>query len=164
MKSPVLCLRYISRLLNLNNSLRSLDIKLTFRQTNTLRSNLVRTSPATDTSGVYSISCSSYLLQYFGETGRSLSDRLKEHKGSVKLDDTNSVLFYHIRDNSHPINWSSAKIVFPSSSFHRRRLIEASFIHNSPQMNLKPGFVSVDVFLSHYIVKCSEVQNTYDLT
>nr|XP_053627747.1 uncharacterized protein LOC128685277 [Cherax quadricarinatus] len=162
--SSILCLPYISGLSNLNSSLRPLDIKLTFRQTNTLSTNLVHTSPpSTDVPDVYSISCSCP-LQYFRETGRSLSDRLREHKNSVRLANTNNALFCHVRDHSHPVDWSSAKTVFPTSNSNSCCLVESSIIHNFPCMNLSPGFVSVDAFLSHYIVKCSQLQNTRDLT
>ncbi|XP_069186448.1 uncharacterized protein [Procambarus clarkii] len=163
--STVLCLPFISELKTFTNTFRPLDIKLAFRQTNTLRSNLVHTAPpASNAAGVYSISYSSCPLQYFGETGRTLNDRLKEHKRSVMSADTNNALFCHVRDSNHPIDWSSSKIIFPASTLHRRCLVESALINNVPNMNLSPGFVAVDSSLSQYILKCSNLSNKRDLT
>ena len=108
--------------------------------------------------------CSSCPLQYFGETGRTLNDRLKEHKRCVKSADTNNALFCHVRDSNHPIDWSSSKIIFPASTLHRRRRVDSALIHNIPNMNLSPGFVAVDSSLPQYILICSNLLNKRDLT
>ena len=149
-KPPVLCLPYIAPLQNLSHLTRPLNLQLVFKQTNTLRSNLVHTSPPptsdSNSPGVYSISCSSCPSTYFGETGRSLGTRLAEHKRSVRLGDANNGLFCHLRDHDHPIDWSSAHLIFPSKDSHTRRLVEAAHIHqNDNTMNLTPGFVNVDL-------------------
>ena len=156
-KPPVLCLPYISSLQNLSNLTRPLDLQLVYRQTNTLRSNLVHTSPPnSNTSGVYSISCSSCPATYIGETGRTLATRLSEHKRCVRLGDTNNALFCHLRDNNHPIDWSSARLLFSAKNPHTRKLVEAAYIHQTNNnMNLSPGFVPVDTFLAPYILRCS---------
>ncbi|XP_069175930.1 uncharacterized protein [Procambarus clarkii] len=92
--STVFCLPFISEHKTFANTFYPLAIKLAFRHTNTHRRNIFHTAPpASNAAGVYSISCSSCPLQYFGETGRTLNDRRKEHKRSEKSADTSNSLF-----------------------------------------------------------------------
>jgi hypothetical protein len=49
---------------------------------------------------------------YIGETGRRLSEMVKEHQADVRLNRTTTELCRHIESNpSHTINWEGTKIL-----------------------------------------------------
>ena len=150
---PILSLPFTTELTSLQRPLRP-HCKLVFRQTNTLRRNLVRTSPASSThSGTYSIPCSSCDLQYFGETGASLRKRITQHKYAVSRGHENNALFQHQWQTGHRIDWDGARLIFPSTDVHSRRLVESSLIRRLPNFNLNLGFSAVDNFLATYILR-----------
>ena len=86
--------------------------------------------------GVYKIPCSKCHLQYFGMTGRSLQQRLSEHKTYVKKALTTSAIFLHLRDKKHHMDWPAARIIYPSTNLETRLLVEKSLIATSPNINI----------------------------
>ena len=113
-----LCLPYIRELEPLRSQLRPSRLQLVFRPSNTTKSNLFRTRPrdTSPTVGVYNIPCNECPNQYIGMTGRSLEQRLKEHKRDVRTGVETNALFCHMRDAGHAIKWESAKIFFPAET------------------------------------------------
>ena len=89
--------------------------------------------------GVYQIPCSNCNLVYYGETGRSFSVRLKEHRNDVKNCNESNAAFIHKIRNDHAINWNQAKILFKSNDYFKRRLVESSLIGSYPNFNLSEG-------------------------
>ena len=58
---------------------------------------------------------------YVGKTGRIIEHRLKEHRRSFSTPYyTTSAVAEHALENTHEINWSSAKVVDISNKFHQR--------------------------------------------
>jgi hypothetical protein len=86
-------------------------------------------------------------------TGRSLSQRLTEHKRDVRYGVETNALFCHLRDQHHRINWDSSKIIHPSTNFFTRRVVESALISSTTNFNLKPGDAQVDPAFTHLINK-----------
>ena len=148
-----LSLPFIQPLQPLQNKLRP-DIHVAFRQTNTIKKNLVHTRPRDDnppSSGVYSIPCADCPSQYIGMTGRTLEKRKTEHQRDVRKADPSNALFCHLRDYQHRIDWNSARILFSSQNYFTRRLVESAEIATSNNFNLKAGDVQVDPVLASFI-------------
>ena len=116
---------------HLRRVLSNLDICVTFRPQCTLRQLLVKPKdpvPPDHRKGVvYKIKDCSY--SYIGQTGRSLSDRIKEHKrpvSRVNVDD--SALAEHVANSGHEIDWCSAMILDSNRFFYLRRHLESWYI------------------------------------
>jgi len=74
---------------------------------------------------VYSINCGQCEWVYVGESGRSLDERVSEHKRSVKNCCTNSEVAKHCWENKHRMDWSSASILDRERGFGKRLFKEA---------------------------------------
>ena len=86
-----------------------LGIRTTFRPTNTLRQLLVRPKdpvPQLERPGVvYHIPCTNCPQAYIGQTGRTLTQHLKEHRRAVTNGDlATSALAEHAHSTGHPTN------------------------------------------------------------
>ena len=69
---------------------------------------------------VHKIHCSDCQASYIGETGKSLTTRLTEHKRATKKGDlSNNVAEHHIK-TSHAIDWDSATCLTYSSDYYQR--------------------------------------------
>ena len=90
---------------------------------------------------VYKINCSECDATYIGQTGRNLSQRVKEHHtATVKGQVTNSGIAQHAWDEHHDIDWDNIKILAQESSEGHRQVREALFIHEqAPSMNRDVG-------------------------
>lgn len=97
-------------------------------------------------SGVYSIKCSCGHI-YIGQTGRELTERLKEHKRHCKNCDSQSAVAEHVWNNiddsdNHVIKWTEAKIILKEPRKIQREIKESCVIKNAyreriPLMNRK---------------------------
>ncbi|XP_063592242.1 uncharacterized protein LOC134769443, partial [Penaeus indicus] len=151
---PTLSLPYTEEIHSLRRPLHTLNCRLVFRQVNTLRRNLVHTSPPSSSKvGTYAVPCGSCDKQYFGETGASLTKRLSQHKYAISRGHNNNALFCHQWDTGHQMDWSAARIVFPSADVHARRLVESSLIKLLPNFNLNSGFSPADSLLASHILR-----------
>ena len=74
---------------------------------------------------------------YFGETGRDLKTRVKEHQRCLKNADESNALFLHSRETGHSINWNSSKAIFHSDNNIKRRIVESALIKEHSNMNTK---------------------------
>jgi len=78
---------------------------------------------------VYLITCSKCRLQYVGETGRSLKDRLNNHRSDIKLKKTTAVAL-HFNDVSHKTKNLQISIIehFPGRDDTARKTAEKFWI------------------------------------
>ena len=61
---------------------------------------------------VYQISCQDCTASYIGQTGRNLSQRVTEHRRTVKKMDTlSSAMSEHACQTGHSINWDNFSIL-----------------------------------------------------
>ena len=78
-----------------------------------------------DNTGVYSISCDDCKQVYVGQTGRSLHERIKEHRhSSMNYDSQYSALANHYQ-SGHSASFDSAKIIHSEQNLKKRLIAEA---------------------------------------
>ena len=95
---------------------------------------------------------------YIGETGRSLSKRLKEHKADVRKNKMFSAVANHVNSELHEMDFSSAKIVYPCRDRSKRRIVESSLIIcNTNCLNFNKGFCPLNTMV------CNAVCQSLDL-
>ena len=79
-----------------------MDTNLVFKYENKLSHNLVNNKPKVNhESGVYKIPCKSCEKSYIGETGRTLTKRIEEHKKDIEKQKPDSGVAEHVRDTDH---------------------------------------------------------------
>ena len=67
------------------------------------------------------------LSTYLGETGRNLSTRLTEHKGTTRNGDVNNHIAKHHLQTKHQIDWDSATCIMYSTDYYQRLTLERWF-------------------------------------
>ena len=58
---------------------------------------------------VYEVPCRDWNKAYIGETGRSLQERIKEHKYAVKSANMKNGIAAHAWTHQHHVDWDAAK-------------------------------------------------------
>ena len=128
-----------------------LMIRTCFRPHRTLKQALVNLKdrvPLQQKAGViYRIPCSGCPRVYVGQTGRTLAQRLKEHKRAlVNGHLAQSAVAEHAAQESHDIDWEGATVMDVQQQYHRRCLLESwhirseSNIMNRDEGNLPPVY------------------------
>lgn len=104
--------------------------------------NLVKkNSPISNSdSVVYKIPCGTCNKAYFGESGRGLPTRLKEHKADMRHHRTSNALVIHAESTDHLPNWAGATVMHSGHDKMKRRAIEAAYITMGDNINTSSGF------------------------
>ena len=100
-----------------------------FKPPSTLRSLLCRKKPSSiEKLGlVYRIACSDCSWSYVGETGRTLRERVAEHRRAVKNFALSSEIANHVLETGHRMDWEGASSLARERGCFRRRFKEAWF-------------------------------------
>ena len=102
---------------------------MVFKSGHTLRASLMRVKnarPAEMKKGaVYEIPCKDCSKVYSGEMGRSLTERVKEHKYAVKRHDDKNGIAAHAWTAQHRVDWSAAKVRTTEQHLWKRKVLEA---------------------------------------
>ena len=94
---------------------------------------------------IYEVRCPQCRYTYVGETGRTLSTRIKEHLNPKRVP---TAVGDHIRDTGHTISPRDFKIVAREDLEIRRKIREAVEIRvRRPEMNRDTGYDLPPVFL-----------------
>ena len=89
---------------------------------------------------VYSIPCNGCEKNYYGETGRGLNQRLREHKADLRFHRTNNALVVHGIEEGHLPNFEQAAAILSSLTKPKRKFWEAVYIHsNKESLNKRAG-------------------------
>ena len=115
------------------NNLNKLNIKTTSLPSKTIRE-LVHSSPQRNIfsdAGVYFIPCKDCKLKYISETSRNLHIRLKEHKGDIRIGNSNNALLLHTSQHNHNIDFNSAKMLTYIHNKNLRRISKPQLSHSS---------------------------------
>ena len=106
---------------------------------------------------VYEVPCAGCNQVYIGETGRNLSERLKEHKYALKRCNMNNGIAAHAWNTKHPVDWNSARV--RTSEQQKRRVLEAILIKQTPNnsnldcgLNLNQIWSPLLDWISHPII------------
>ena len=88
---------------------------------------------------IYSIPCECGKV-YIGETGKTLTERLAEHRRAVRRMDNNNSLAVHVQRTTHSITWDKAEVIEQENNKIRRKIKEALRIQNTDQcLNMDQG-------------------------
>ena len=163
-KERFIVVPYVPILNDVKQPLKVFNTKLVYSYNNKLMTNLVKNKPKNKVpSGVYQIPCTSCPQMYLGETGRSLEDRLKEHKRAIKIYDPDSGVAVHARSQNHNFGFNEAKIIYPCRDTAKRKIIESALIHRYTNRGLccnlnTHGFSPHNVLLSNQILESVKLQ------
>ena len=126
---------------------------IVFKFENTLRKRLVKNKLEKDThnKGVYIIPCRDCDNLYVGETGRSLSVRLDEHKRACASGQENNAVATHSLSLDHRIYFKNSKIIYKESNVTKRRVVEGALIHSLNTFKNNKSFCEEDDILSNMI-------------
>ena len=95
---------------------------------------------------------------YFGESGRSLNTRIKEHKYAVSRHDINNSFYKHrietLENNgtAHNIDWEGAKLLHANNCWYNRLVIESSLIKTYPNFNSMKSTLGIDHYSAKLVV------------
>ena len=82
---------------------------------------------------VYKVGCSECDLRYVGETGRTVQERMMEHRRAARNFDGTSELAVHVAETGHRVDWSGMSVVDKEVDYFKRGFKEAwwSSVHKS---------------------------------
>ena len=146
-KQTTVTLPYVQGLLEpIKRILEQLNVTVRMRPDTTLRKLLVRPKdpvpPELLNGVVYRIPCRDCDQAYVGQSGRSLSCRVKEHQRAFPNGDTNaSALAEHAWKEGHYVDWQNAEVLEANQQYWRPRcLLESWHINKeSKPMNRERG-------------------------
>ena len=119
--------------------------------------NVHQRSKLDNSPGVYRLPCLDCDKVYWGQTGRDLSTRLKEHRNSIRYAQDSSAVFLHTSQLDHQMDWRNASLVFKSHCSYRRKIVESSLIKYSSNFNISSGQWSPDAIscfaVNHLLAK-----------
>jgi hypothetical protein len=94
-----------SKVRKITNHFKQTDIKIAFKNTNTLQQltkpKIHETTQDHDKSGIYKLICTTCNRAYIGQTSRNLTLRYCEHIRYIKNNDSQSAYALHILQNIH---------------------------------------------------------------
>ena len=143
------------------------QIKFTFNYPNSIFKKIVNVHQRTkenSSPGVYKLPCQDCDKVYWGQTGRDLPTRLKEHKCSIRYAQDSSAVFLHSSKMNHRIDWKNAAIIFNSHCSFRRKIVESSLIKHFPNFNISKGQWSPDTITWLAVNKMISKVESPDLT
>ena len=112
-----------------------------------------RVNPLDAAPGIYEIPCGACPKKYIGETGRTLSKRISEHRRDVTNGKESNACFIHLRNEGHVIDWNNAKMRLKSNNVFERKMLESILIQKTPNFNLCEGHWRLDRLTSSLITK-----------
>ena len=135
--------------------LKSAGIELVFNHPNTIKKTLIQRKlmvpkdSENDSPGLYIINCNTCPMKYIGETGRTVTERLKEHKMYLNVNArdpgkyVDQAVVKH-RSLDHAVDIQNAGIIYRSNSLSERLILESLLISKLPNFNNCKGKYSVD--------------------
>ena len=167
-----LTLPYSSQLLDIQKSIKVANkhstrqpVELTFNYNNTLRNRLVKNKSREekDDVGVYCLPCLQCPSSYLGETGRSLSTRIEEHKNSCRLGKNYSAVVTHSLDVGHRIGFKEAEIVYKCQNRNIRRLVEGALISLNDTFTHNTSATKEDRIVNSLICQTLKIKNYHNI-
>ena len=155
----LLCLPYHKELQPVTSILKSLNINVVFKYESIVKSLLIKNSPTEkDKAGVYFIPCKGCNQIYVGQTGKTLTERCKQHQYNVNTANPSSALFVHKREKDHFIEWENAKIIYTSTSVTERLIAESVLIRVCNTMNISDGLYKLDKVLTDRLTQHPKIK------
>ena len=150
----ILTLPYHDNFIELPRILKNFNINVVFKYSN-VKSQIIKNSPLCKAACIYEIPCKECNKRYYGQTGKQLAVRLKQHKYSIRTAQTSSALFVHLSNFNHRIDWDQSKELVYCEDIVKRNIIESCLIkfNNANVLNLSPGLFKLDAFIINEVVK-----------
>ena len=150
-----LVMPYSANLGKLKYWLKEYDVELAYKYGNTIGKSLLRNKPVSIKHvGVYTIPCADCPDNvYIGETGRSVEQRVHEHKLDVRRQANTSSIYTHINTHNHTIDFNNHKIIYKSNNYLERRVVESSLINIKNNFNLSEGQFKLGPLLQSFVYK-----------
>ena len=147
----------------LNNVLKESNYKLAFNNPGTIGKTLINNKPKqTIEAGVYKIPCKDINCgkSYYGETGRSMDVRIKEHKNDIRTGNNQNALFNHMESTAHCIDFENKELFFQSENYIERRIVESCLIDSKSNYNMSAGQFKINKILNKIILFDIEKKRT----
>ena len=93
-----------------------------------------------NSSVVYRIPCGKCSRVYYGETGRGLKTRMREHKGDLRNHRVSNAFVTHVDEAEHLPDWARATSLRKDFTKIQRKIVEAAFIATEDTLNISQGF------------------------
>ena len=113
--------------------------------------------------GVYCIPCAQCQACYIGETGRSLSVRLEEHRLACRLGNNYNAIATHSLGYDHQISFSSARIVYNSNNINVRKIAEGALISLNSTFKNNKGSTQEDRFINFNICEILKIKSCFNI-
>ena len=128
---------------------KTFNCRVVNKATNTIRSQLIHNRPPanedpTQSPGVYKIPCKNCDSVYFGQTGRSFKERIKEHLSDYRHKRTKNACYFHNLKTGHEIDFSNWKIIHPSNNQSERLVVESTLINSLSNFNKCNSTLNID--------------------
>ena len=89
---------------------------------------------------VYRIPCGKCHRVYYGETGRGMETRIREHKADLRHHRSSNAFVAHVDEEGHLPNWLGAVSLTRSLAKSQRKVVEAAFIAKGNTINTSADF------------------------
>lgn len=149
----VLVLPFHNNFTVLPKILAKLNIKVVFKYLNTYKKFLIRNCPISTSGHVYSIKCRDCSLCYWGETGKTIDFRFKQHKSYIRNGDERKAVFQHVSNHDHVLDWNQSGSVLHATDWYTRNIVESALISSFPNFNIAPGLYNLDPISIDLIIK-----------
>ena len=115
---------------------------------------LIKNSPTQESGCIYEIPCNNCNKIYIGQSGKTLSTRIQQHKYNVRVGNMSSSLFQHMNDCNHSINWKEAKEIIYCKNIVKRNIIESCIIKKKCNVLIitSPGMYKLERGRRNYIL------------
>ena len=150
----LLVLPYSDYLKNVPRFCKNFDINVVFRFPNTLRNIMIKNSPEVLSGCIYEIPCKDCSSSYYGQSGKGIATRIKQHQYSVRTGQMSNALFLHTNHFNHRIDWDKARVILYCNNSTKRNIIESSLIKTKNDLiNVSQGMYKLDSFVVKEIFK-----------
>ena len=160
----ILVLPFNEKLMKIKYLFKIINVDLVFSFKNTLKNILIKNSPTNNTSCLYKIPCNNCGSFYIGQTSKSLSIRIAQHKNYVRTAQENSAIFCHYQEYNHPVSWKDSSEILYISNFYTRNLLESILIKVTfdKNMNLSLGMYTTDKIIECFLKNDFSVKRILD--
>ena len=100
---------------------------------------------------VYKIPCGKCDKSYFGETGRGLKTRVREHRNDLRNHRTSKAIVMHADQDGHLPKWDEAVVMHTNLKKVQRWLIESAYINTEKVTNISSGFFKLHPCIAQLI-------------
>ena len=77
---------------------------------------------------------------HFGESGRGIEQRIKEHKADLRYHRTTNSFVMHVDTDNHLPDWRRAETLHRGLNKRKRRALEAAYITTEANINISQGY------------------------